>query len=316
MRLRKKLCLAALIIGLQASTVDAALLPPSFIDSVVALGSVSQVSNNGEPLHGVWFTEGTAFFYGYLTKPDPDPTKRQYEVYLVTARHVVEEHIANLRTDLAVRLNSKDGSKAAVQEFTIPSSPSAGQGTWFFHPDKNVDVAVFRVDTAWLRAQGIEPNWFPNDQFAADISKLKNLEVSAGDGIFILGFPMNLAGEQRNYVIVRAGVIARISEMLDAASKTFMADAFVFPGNSGGPVVLKPEMTAIQGTQAHSSAYLIGIVVSYKPYVDMAISNQTHRPRITFEENSGLAEVLPVDYIDQAIKAWRDSLPPSAPPKH
>jgi hypothetical protein len=38
-----------------------------------------------------------------------------------------------------------------------------------------------------------------------------------------------LAGLQRNYVIVRQGVIARISEMIEGASTTFMRDAFVFP---------------------------------------------------------------------------------------
>jgi hypothetical protein len=297
-------------------TIQAAQLPPVFIDSVVAIGSVRQTSLIGEPLHLVWATEGTGFFYGYLVKPDPDPAKRAYEIYVVTARHVVDEHVANLHSDLSVRLNAKDASKG-VQEFPIPNHPAtAEQGTWFFHPDRRIDVAAVRVNMAWLQSQGIEPGWFSNDQMAADIGKLKDLGVSAGDGIFILGFPMNLAGDQRNYVIVRHGVIARISEMLDSASTVFMADAFVFPGNSGGPVVLKPEIISIQGTKNNPTAYLIGIVLSYLPYIDVAVSGQTHRPRITFEENSGLAEVLPVDYIDQAIKAWRDALLHPAPPKH
>ena len=74
--------------------------------------------------------------------------------------------------------------------------------------------------------------------------------MSAGDGVFVLGFPMNLAGVQRNHVIARQGVIARVSEMLDGASQTFMIDSFVFPGNSGGPVVLKPDVAAIGETKA------------------------------------------------------------------
>ena len=94
--------------------------------------------------------------------------------------------------------------------------------------------------------------------------------------------------------------------MLDHASRTFLIDAFVFPGNSGGPVVLRPEISAIQGTKNQSTAYLIGIVLSYMPYIDAAFSLQTHRTRVTFEENSGLAEILPTDYIDAAIKAYRE----------
>jgi hypothetical protein len=39
-----------------------------------------------------WVTFGTGFFYGALAHDDPDPAKRLYETYLVTAKHVVEEY--------------------------------------------------------------------------------------------------------------------------------------------------------------------------------------------------------------------------------
>ena len=44
------------------------------------------------------------------------------------------------------------------------------------------------------------------------------------------------------------------------------------------------------------------MVLAYRSYVDVAVSPQTERPRVVFEENSGLADVLPVDYIDEAIR--------------
>jgi hypothetical protein len=116
---------------------------------------------------------------------------------------------------------------------------------------------------------------------------------------------MNLAGAQKNYVIVRQGCIARISDMIDGTSASFLLDAFIFPGNSGGPVILKPEMTAIGGTKAQANAFLIGIVRAYQPYSDIAVSQQTKQPRVIFQENSGLAEVLPIDYVDEAIRSWR-----------
>jgi hypothetical protein len=51
------------------------------------------------------------------------------------------------------------------------------------------------------------------------------------------------------------------------------------------------------------------MILSYLSYVDTAVSQQTRHPRITFEENSDLAEVLPVDYIDETIKAWLEAHP-------
>ena len=130
--------------------------------------------------------------------------------------------------------------------------------------------------------------------------------VSEGDGVFVLGFPAQLAGGDRNYVVVRQGVIARISDALAGFSKTFVIDTFIFPGNSGGPVILKIEMQSITGTKSHDKAALIGLVSSFQTYQETAVSLQTGRPRITSEEDAVLANVVPVsqirDVVTQALK--------------
>jgi hypothetical protein len=112
---------------------------------------------------------------------------------------------------------------------------------------------------------------------------------------------MGLVGDERATVIARGGWLARIQDTLADASRSFLIDASVFPGNSGGAVILKPETAAIQGTPAISRALLLGIVAAYVPYRDYAISMQTQRPRVIFEENSGLVTVYPVDCIEQTI---------------
>lgn len=291
--------LIAIIVAAVILPAKATLLPPFMMDGVVALGAMLNVSPAGQPPNIQWATLGTGFFYGYKIKDDPDPKKREYAIYLVTAGHVVSEFkAASGHGDLQVRINSKDRSSPS-QTFNIPEKPPAGEGTWFYHPkfdptspsaSPGYDIAAVQIDYSKIKELGVQ--FMASDEVAADSEKLKNIGTSAGDGVFVLGFPMNLAGAQRNYVIVREGVMARISELLDHASPTFMLDAFIFPGNSGGPVILKPETTAIQGTTANGRAYLIGVVTGYKPYIDTAISAQTHHARITFEENSGLARLI------------------------
>jgi hypothetical protein len=66
---------------------------------------------------------------------------------------------------------------------------------------------------------------------------------------------------------------------------------------------LKPEALAIEGTKPQVAPYLIGIVQAYVPYQDVAVSLQTARPRVIFEENTGLAAVHPVDFIAETIAA-------------
>lgn len=118
------------------------------------------------------------------------------------------------------------------------------------------------------------------------------------EGRFGLGDP----GGERNYVVVRHGVIARIRDYMAGAAKSFLVDASIFPGNSGGPVVTRPDMVAIEGTKAPQSANLLGIVAGYVPYQDVAYSKQTNRPRVIFEENTGLAVVVPIDFAIETIE--------------
>ena len=55
------------------------------------------------------------------------------------------------------------------------------------------DISVLAVDIDRLQPQ-FNVAYFPDDVVAADRTKLKELTVSAGDGIFVLGFPMGLTG--------------------------------------------------------------------------------------------------------------------------
>jgi len=54
--------------------------------------------------------------------------------------------------------------------------------------------------------------------------------------------------------------------------------------------------------------YVIGIVQGYLPYEDVAVSTQTKRPRVIFQENSGLAVVHPIDCIDETVRAHIEAI--------
>src|ERR1019366_8777117 len=93
---------------------------------------------------------------------------------------------------------------------------SEGKPTWFFN--QNIDIAGAAVNWQFLQERGIDVDFFVGDTEAADTKKMQEIGVSAGDGIFVIGFPMNLAGQQRNYAIVRPGAIARMTDLLAAAA--------------------------------------------------------------------------------------------------
>ena len=255
-----------------------AVIPPRYIDCVVAIGTTD---NGGKR----WI--GTGFLFGDLFEVTEDKTNK-YTIYLVTNKHVL-----NNLDNVLVRFNPQTGQ--AAKDYILPLKDSTGKLTWTGHSDKDIDVAVISIN-------GEKLDFFQSDKDIADKQKLIAIEASEGDSIFVLGFPMGIVAVDRQHVFVRSGVISRIKDLFENRSKDFVVDAFVFPGNSGGPVVSRPENMSIIGTKSCDRANLIGIIKGYIPYSDVAISLQTGKQRVIFEENTGLSKVEPVDHIISTIE--------------
>lgn len=271
-----------------------ALIPPAFLDAVVALGVPGPTTR--------WV--GTGWIY--LAVEERTEATAYGQTFLVTNRHVVEPYV-----ELNIRCNPHGYGPA--QEFELGLLRPDGGRLWSAHPDDDADVAVVPIRFDMLREAGMAVSVIHSDRHAARNSELIELGVSEGDGTFVLGFPMGMVGEGRNAVTVRGGTIARIGDLLRETSNEFLVDAFVFPGNSGGPVVLRPQMMSIKGTKSVTRAVVIGIVKSYVPYQDVAVSSQTNRPRVIFEENTGLAAAHSIDAVDAAIAQYRLELRTSEP---
>ena len=265
-----------------------AVIPPFFMNCVVAIGSRN--------LDGSvqWIASG--FLYGKHLEGTKGEDAR-YRTYLVTNRHVIEP-----LTDIVIRMNPKGKEPAA--ELNEPVNDNGGIRKWEFHPDDSIDIAVVAINVDHDNIKELERSFFESDKHVATISTIADLDISEGNPIATLGFPMALVGDVRNAVVSRGGIVARIRDLINGFSKSFLVDSTVLPGNSGGPVVSLPELTAITGTKNQDRAFLIGIVAEYLAYSEIAISAQTKRPRIVFEENSGLSRVFPVDAIMQTIDQY------------
>jgi hypothetical protein len=216
-------------------------------------------------------------------------------------------------TNAYIRVNPKE--RKAPKDYQLELKNNTGQ-LWFAHPDPAVDVAVFPGSVDFLGEQGMKIEFFPNDQVAAGRAKLSDLGVAEGDFIYVLGFPMGLVGEERNLAIVRQGILARVSDALANPNHNYLIDAFIFPGSSGGPVILKPELAHIGKAKSIPSPFLIGLVKEYLTYQEVAVSAQTRKPRIVFEENSGLGEVIPIDRVQECIEACLKSAAPNTSNQH
>jgi len=269
------------------------LLPPMFIDAVVAIG------NPGSNLI-TWV--GSGFLYGakeFTEGVEEKPELQQYSLWLVT-----NNHVAKVLKDPIIRFDtSTSGTPLQVSLKDISLS-----NEWTYHSNSTLDVAVLRLDFQKLRNLNAQLSFFEEGKSAATLSRLQDLGVREGTGGFILGFPLSLVEDTSGSVIARKSIVARIRNAYANGSRKFLVDGSSFPGNSGGPAIIHPELVVIEGTKPIQNAYLAGIVASYVAYTDVAVSPQTNRPRVVFEENTGLTNVFSVDCIDEAIFQAKHSI--------
>lgn len=213
---------------------------------------------------------GTGFLVGTPNK----------HIALVTAKHVVfkDQGKGPIEPNLAYRLNDKEEKSSLILDQDVTSFVKSG---WI--KSEKYDVACRLI----ARKETTDYITIPYSAF------LPVKQLQAGAPLFIIGFPLGMRSEKYAIPIVRRATVARPDP------NNIVVDGFVFPGNSGGPVVYEPTIQLGRGfkTPILQGDWLVGMVLSEISYVEPAISVQTGRPRVTFEDNSGLCIVLPADHI-------------------
>lgn len=217
--------------------------------------------------------------------------KVQNIYHLITAKHVIlDRKTGNFKDDkMLVFFNSKDGG---IMSRPIENVKRYLDASWIFHTNPEVDVAIipFGIDTHKDDVLVI-----PDDSFL-----LSNNIFELYD-IFFLSYQPGIEPKRKISPIFRSGIISIIND-----DKSFYIDASAFPGNSGSPVFVKPSPitfnekgVSIGGDQLGGK--FIGIIGEYVTYQEVAISAQTGRARVIFEENTGLSKVWSVEFIKEII---------------
>ncbi len=253
-------------------------IPTHFINSVVALGVPK---NSSCP-----FWTGTGFFVGKKLSSNPEKSF----VFLITNKHVV----AN-KSILIARFSTDSNS---VEDFQIELFDNNQNKNFSEHDTADV-VAILINPNIALEKHAIV-NWFDLDEDTLTTKQMTDTGVIEGSLVYTMGFPMSLVEMNKKRPICRLGCISRIADENDTPMN-LLIDAQVFPGNSGGPVINRPEITSVGGTPYNTKANLIGVVYAYIPYEEHLLNMQTNEIVSKQVDNSGLALVCPVNYIREVI---------------
>lgn len=235
----------------------------NWLNAIVSI-EIDRGDGGQEPL-------GTGFFY----------ETRRGNVVLVSSAHVLTPVAEELEAIRYV-MHSESGELGVFAESTLQA---AGLGTWFHATDRDLALRFF----SW-------PVDFEGVYIPSSATIGQDL-LQAGAPVLVLGFPLGLRDPEHGFPIVRSGNVAQPS------GDDIVVDAFVFPGNSGGPVIYVPPIKVSGSLESPyiNQERLIGVVSSFIPYREQAVSQKTGRPRVIFEENTGLANVLPIAEVENLL---------------
>jgi len=213
--------------------------------------------------------------------------------HLTTAKHVIYNERTNQVEDdhLFVFVNKKDGTLFAQP---INSVRENLRVNWNFHENSQIDIAMmpFALNSKEWDIKVIAHNFF------AGLSEVNELS-----DVFFISYQPGIVFQNKIDPIIRKGIVSRIND-----DKSFYVDGFAFPGNSGSPVFYKHSAISFTDSGIRMggnplNGKFLGIVSAYITYKEAAISPQTGRPRIIFEENTGLSIVWSADLIKEIIES-------------
>ena len=265
-----------------------AIVPQVFLNAVTPIG----VRGNNQTIQWI----GTGFFV--LRKVS---VRGDAKPFLVTNKHVVKDHRI-----IVVRMKKKDNQQFG--ELDAPLVNSVGP-IYKLHEDPNVDIAIVPLNGQYIQNNGYDFPAFDIDNNAMTSYELRDNGVDEGALIHMLGYPMGLVNVQSSLPICRLGCIARMSEAQIVEQRNMLIDVQNFPGNSGSPIILRPELVSIHGTKNLLRSVLVGIIHSYIPYEEKLFNTQTNKVVEIKSENSGIAYAHPFEFIREII----DSIQPTMP---
>lgn len=182
----------------------------------------------------------------------------QGKILLLTCKHVAQEDKGNS----IVIFNFKNGKIASRP---LKNLKEKYNFDWKFHKSEDIAAIIFGIDVSRDNLLLVPYDF---------VETYENLEI--GDDVFFLGYPMGITSKESAYPLARSEIIS--TKLGDGV---ILIDGNSFPGNSGGPVFLKPSIFDLKTKTIGKlrPPKLAGMIFENIDYQDIAVSIQNKKTK-------------------------------------
>ena len=279
------------------------------------LGTTTMVESVVKANNGIC-SKGTGFFYEEISKEAEGPVNKEGlgwhridSVWLITNRHVAFP-----------RINKEDGSydELIPDKFTFNlREVKDGKIEWIpieltreeflkrvkLHPVPTVDVVAIKMDdiqTDLLQKDQNRKLIFSGQLSNNNLPTESPVKIECTSDIIVCSYPYDFYDKENKFPIIKSGIVASAWGGNFDGRPTFLIDAHLFPGSSGGLVLSKPiDMAMINGkmmTSKEKQYVFLGIYSGQYSHTTIDAEGKKHK------ESFGLGIVWYSFLIPQIIE--------------
>ncbi|MBN4085339.1 trypsin-like peptidase domain-containing protein, partial [Flavobacteriaceae bacterium AH-315-B10] len=212
-------------------------------------------------------------------------------IYLVSAKHVLQDKTGTFFKNIFVRFNNKDGS---IEQFPINLAVSGAKKNVFVHSDVTIDLAIIPVKMS----ENIDFKTIPIDQIIKR-SEYEKENINVGTEVFFTGLFTPYIGTKTINPIFRFGRLCLIPnekiKFVEIKRDILLIESSTFGGNSGSPVIFSYQ------NENQQRVRLAGVVLgSYNR--GQFIENNTLKSNMLIS-SLGISAITPSEFIAEIINS-------------
>lgn len=266
-------------------------------------------------------SQGSGFFYTELANEPTGPINVEkqlgwYQVmgtWLVTNRHVVfpriDDPITGQKKETApdsFTFNFKEIVGDEIKWIPVTLTQNELLKRTLLHSDNSVDVVAIKVDdlATSLMVSNAHTNMISTGKVTdRDLPSASPLTIEATSDVVICSYPHGFYDSVNKYPIVKSGIIASSWGKPFNGTRTFLVDANLFPGSSGGLVLSKPtDIARINGKVMHSDYKHYVFLGVYSGQYNYVVKNTDGSTKV---ESYGLGIVWYSDLVHEIVNGFR-----------